>query len=221
MKTLKESILADMDDVLDSGDKFIKDSIKQWLKENLDEGFLRCKISETPNKDGKYEVSASGTIKVAFRAKTLTNGMFIWNKVSNDFVCSYCRNLESLEGAPKEVGRDFFCRVCDELTSIKGAPETVGGGFYLSLCKNLKSLKGAPKSVGGSFRFDKCQKITVLEDIPEKIGGDFSCAICPNLISLKGCPKEVKGNFICVDCGKQFAKQEVRKLCKVQGIIYV
>ena len=221
MKTLKESILSDMDDVISSGDEVIKDNIKQWLKENLIEGASKCEISKKPNKDGLYEVSTSGNIKFKTSISTLTNNSFIWTKVINNFYCWNCPKLTSLKGAPNSVGGSFICDMCDKLTSLEGAPEIVGGSFICSDCPNLTSLEGAPEIVGKYFSCNKCPKLTSLKGAPKEVGYDFNCDMCVNLVSLEGAPEIVGKYFICKDCGKQFTEQEVRKLCKVQGIIYV
>ena len=71
--------------------------------------------------------------------------------IKNDFSCSNCNSLTSLEGAPQEVGRDFFCSNCTSLTSLNGAPQKVGGDFSCSYCTSLTSLEGAPKEIGGDF----------------------------------------------------------------------
>lgn len=61
MKTLQESLLDD--DLVEKTDNMIKDQIKAFLKENF-KGASSCKISRTPNKDGKYEVSSTKDIEV-------------------------------------------------------------------------------------------------------------------------------------------------------------
>ena len=86
MKSLKESILADMNDVLKAGDKTIKDSIKLWLKENLAKGISKCKISKTPNEDGKYEVSSKDNVVFDKKATSLTNDNFIWTEIGRAHV---------------------------------------------------------------------------------------------------------------------------------------
>ena len=48
MKSLKESILADMDDILQSGEEAIKYSIEQWLKKyNIKKQIFN--INKNPN----------------------------------------------------------------------------------------------------------------------------------------------------------------------------
>ena len=53
--------------------------------------------------------------------------------IKNDFSCSGCNSLTSLEGAPQKVGGDFSCSRCTSLTSLEGAPKEVCGYFY---CKH-------------------------------------------------------------------------------------
>ena len=52
MKTLKESILADMDDILNNGEENIKEVIQNFLKENYTSVY-NFKISKKPFM-GKY-----------------------------------------------------------------------------------------------------------------------------------------------------------------------
>ena len=67
--------------------------------------------------------------------------------IKNDFSCSNCNSLTSLEGAPKEVGRDFSCYNCISLSSFEGAPQKVGRDFVCNYCASLTSLEGAPKEL--------------------------------------------------------------------------
>jgi hypothetical protein len=53
-----------------------------------------------------------------------------------------------------------------------------------------------------------------------KVSINFTCHY-NNLISLEGCPIEVNGDFWCMHNKKQFTKEDVRKVCKVKGEIYV
>ena len=167
MKSLRESILADMDDILQSGEEAIKENIKQWLKENLSEGLSNYKISEKPNKDGKYKVSFKEYVKFSRNATSLTNGMFVWTAtLYNNFICSSCPKLTSLEGAPEKAGV-FDCSYCYSLTSLKGAPKSVKRDFYCSYCNSLKTLEGAPEKVGKNFRCNNCENLKSLEGAPK------------------------------------------------------
>jgi len=95
-----------------------------------------------------------------------------FGNVTGDFYC--CRNnLQSLEGAPREVVGDFNCGRND-LRSLKGSPRKVGRDFLCAFNK-LQSLEGSPREVGR----------------------DFNCLYNP-LQSLKGAPlEEMNGSFIC------------------------
>ena len=173
MKSLKESLLDD--NLVEKPDKMIKDEIKSFLKENY-KGSI--KISKEPNKDGKYEVSSTKSIRVKnYNITSLTNGMFIWSTVDGYFDCNYCRSLKSLEGAPKEVGKGFRCSNCNSLKSLEGAPEKVGWGFYCHSCNSLKSLEGAPKEVGGNFHCYDCAGKFTIKDV-KKISNVKKDIIC-------------------------------------------
>ena len=115
MKNLKEYIsesIFDIDDNIDNVDKSIKDQINQFLNDNFINA-SKCKISEKPNKDGKFEVSSNSDVRVKNKQITsLTNGSFIWTYIKGDFICDHCDSLKSLKGAPKEVGGDFSCYGC-------------------------------------------------------------------------------------------------------------
>ncbi len=133
--------------------------------------------------------------------------------VEGEFNCSN-NNLQSLKGAPQNVGDYFDCRE-NQLTSLIGAPQCVDGNFYCgenqltslegapqSVCgdfycgyNNLKSLKGAPQSVGGYFDCRENQ-LTSLIGAPQSVGGDFDCRE-NQLTSLEGAPQSVGGYFHC------------------------
>ena len=173
MKSLKESLLDN--DLVEKTDKMIKDEVKSFLKENY-RGAI--KISRKPNADGKYEVSSFVDIGVKNRNITsLTNGMFIWATVDGYFECIYCVKLESLEGAPKEVGEYFDCSGCDSIISLKGAPKKVGDNFYCSRCNSLKSLEGAPEKVRRGFYCYGCPHKFTKDDVKKvsDVKGEIKC----------------------------------------------
>ena len=70
------------------------------------------------------------------------------------FLCYSCKNLTSLEGAPKEVPCEFSCCHCKNLKSLEGAPEKVGKRFVCSRCKSLTSLEYLPKEFNGELDVD-------------------------------------------------------------------
>ena len=127
MKSLKESIFGDIEDIV-SNDTVL---IEQFLNDNYD-------IHGTYNIDGNV-VNVDGQIYVKnMNIESLTNGIFQFGKVDGSFYCHKCKNLKSLEGAPRKVGKAFYCHSCHKLKSLEGAPEKVGGNFWCSGCRNLK-----------------------------------------------------------------------------------
>ena len=154
MKSLKlqfESLLDDDDIFLGSGND--KNLVKEWIKNNY-RIYGKLTISDD------LIVDCDGSVFVENKNITsLTNGLFRWGKVNKSFICSSCKNLTSLEGAPKEVV----------------------GGFYCNGCDNIKSLQGAPKKVGGEFECSGCENLITLEGAPEKVRNEIFCANCNNL----------------------------------------
>ena len=113
-----------------------------------------------------------------------------FGKIKGKFDCSEL-DLDSLKGAPQEVGGNFDCH-SNQLTSLKGAPKTVGGYFECRWNK-LTSLEGAPQKVGGYFDCYSNQ-LTSLKGAPQTVDEDFDCRDNPNLHSLDGIG-EVKGTI--------------------------
>ena len=78
--------------------------------------------------NGVYIVNCDGDIRVKnSKIESLTNGIFLFGRVGQDFYCPGCKKLTSLRGAPKEVGGGFYCRFCTKLKSLDGAPKKIGG----------------------------------------------------------------------------------------------
>jgi len=94
----------------------------------------------------------------------------------------------------------------------------VGGHFYC-YSNQLISLEGAPSKVGGNFDCSG-NKLTSLKGAPKEVGGHFYCEF-NQLISLEGAPSKVGGNFYCRYNKVQFTEEDVRKVCKVKGSIWV
>jgi hypothetical protein len=224
MKSLKqvlEASLLDIDANLDVTDNdVIESAITQFINDNYN--VVKFIISDKPNKNGKFEVSSKYNVTVKNKNITsLTNDLFVWNKVEGYFHCIGCKSLKSLEGAPKEVKRDFICSYCKTLQSLKGAPKEVGGGFYCNNCESLQSLEGAPKEVGGDFNCSGCNALQSLEGAPKEVGDGFYCFDCKTLQSLKGAPKEVAGYFVCSGCKIKFKESDVKAVSNVEGNIVV
>lgn len=186
MKTLYESLLDDLDTLSDKADESLLDSMKNWINSNYH--VVGLKISENTTEDGKLIVNCTRADANKY-VKSLTNGMFVWGEVADYFYCAQCRNLTSLEGAPKKVGGTFDCCLCPSLKSLEGAPEKVGGDFICHTCNSLKSLEGAPNEVIGNFTCHRCSSLKTLKGAPKKVGYIFDCEDCPSLESYDDAPK--------------------------------
>lgn len=216
---VKESILDDIEDQLDNTDEIIKRKINNFIEENYT--IDKISISDKPNANGKYEVSATSIVIIRNNLITsLTNNMFIWHKIKGDFSCARCSSLKSLEGAPQMVEGYFNCRGCSSLKTLEGAPKKVKSDFYCYECNSLQTLKGAPKEVGGSFNCEDCINLKSLKGSPVKVGRSFFCRGCSNLISLEGAPKEVGNAFYCDECKVKFTEDDVKKVSNVKDEIY-
>ena len=195
MKTLdmRFKFILDDDDAYFSGsDKLI---VREWIMDNY---HIHGELTISDD----LVVDCSGNVEVKNRSITsLTNGLFSWGVIDDGyFNCSYCKNLKTLEGAPKEVGRIFNCGKCENLKSLKGAPKKIDGSFNCCGCTELTSLEGAPKKTGGGFYCNGCDNLTTLEGAPEEVGWSFVCNHCNNLTSLKGAPEKVGRLFDCGNC---------------------
>ena len=153
----------------------IKKEIIDWIKNNVKSiqgNKLKFDFNTTPITVDYYD-----DVDFKTNITSLTNGMFHWGKVGNDFDCSYCKSLKSLEGAPKEVGISFYCYNCDSLNTLEGAPKKVGEFFSCNNCKSLKSLEGAPKEVGKEFYCLNCGTQFTEKDVKKvcKVKGKIYC----------------------------------------------
>ena len=80
-------------------------------------------------------------------------------EVAGDFYCSK-NKLVNLEGAPVEVGGDFVCDI-NKLVNFEGAPVEVGGFFYC-FDNPLKSYKGKPNKIGGNFYAPSIEQVNII-----------------------------------------------------------
>lgn len=223
MKTIYniyEGILGDIEDRLESSND-IKAVIEEFIDNLYDCSYT---ISNKPNKDGKYEVSSNGDVKIkkgpgSHGVKSLTNGLFVWSTVQGDFRISLMQKLESLDGCPKKVQGTFDIRWTN-IKSLKGCPEYVGGKLMFSYCNYLETMEYAPNYVGEYICIDSCKTLKSLKGLPDKINGDLYFDDCPNIKSLDGIPSIIKGNLFCKRCGEKFMKRDIKKRCTVGGKIY-
>ena len=127
MKSLKEYIDEGLLDRVKNKEVNHDALIKEFLEANYD---IRWCSYTIKNIKRKFIVDVKGNIMVKNKDITsLTNGLFEFNLVEGEFLCSYCKNLISLEGAPEKVGGTFECYNCKALTTLEGAPKEVGRDF--------------------------------------------------------------------------------------------
>lgn len=138
------SILADIDDQIEAYDNSIRDRIEKWIKEKYIADDI--KISDKPNEDGLYEVSAGEVILKNTNLEYLTNNMFVWKNVENFFFCN-CLKLKSLEGAP-EVSGKYYCTNCYSLNA-NGIPDEIREKVVF----NCEGCKKSGLSVFWDFTF--------------------------------------------------------------------
>lgn len=196
MRTLKESLLDDIEDVIARGDKDIRESVKKFLWDNYNGSYT---IPMKPNKDGIFEITFKKRMAVINKDITeLTNGLFIFGDCKGEFDCSHCHNLTTLKGSPRSIGT-FNCSYCPKLTSLKNGPEKVYNTYYCNNC-GLTSLEGSPKI---NYGFNCCNNpIKNLKGASKRVNAKFICSWCPELETLEGCPEYVKGWFDCSNCPK-------------------
>lgn len=211
MKSLYESIF-DIDDNIDDIDNSIKKEILEFIKYNY-RGSV--KISDKPNKEGKYEVVGITDIFLYRDIPYLTNGKFVWSKAEGNFEIEMRPALRSLEGSPRIVEGDFICASTPKIETLEDGPEIVKGSYHCHRNPNLKTLKGAPKKVY-TFHCSECQSLTTLKYAPVEVENEFNCNHCHNLYSLKYAPKKAK-RFVCFNCGELFYAKDVLAVCKVSG----
>ena len=202
------SLLGDIEDTLEYGDDLVE--IYNFINNNYDEITKDELIISERKINGKYHVSTDAFVVVKnTNIKSLVNDLFVWDTVES-FICNHCKNLKSLEGAPKKVGGSFACNYCDSLTNLVGAPEEVFS-FYCNSCKNLKSLEGAPKKCI-NFVCTFCDSLTNLIGAPEYVDTEFKCDYCRNLSSLEGIRWKSVHHFSCKGTSIQLPAREVKKI---------
>ena len=170
MKSLKESIFDDVEDIVNDDTVLIE----QFLNDNYI-------IEGTYDINGNVVDVKGHVIVKNEKIESLTNGLFRFGKVSGNFYCTGCPKLKTLEGAPEKVGFDFYCYDCSNLISLKGVPTEVGMSFWCCGCSKLASLEGAPEKVGLDFDCSDCPNLISLKSAPKKVGRKFDCSGCENL----------------------------------------
>ena len=136
MKTLKESILSDMEDILNNGEENIKEVIQNFLKQNY-KSVYKFEISEK-HFMGKYRVSGKGISVKNKDIEYLTNDLFEFDDVKIFFDCRDCKNLKSLKGLPTKLNGSLNISGCYNLESLEYIPKVVAGDIILSKNYNKK-----------------------------------------------------------------------------------
>lgn len=156
--------------------------IFEWNNEQLSKLYLQkhpeLKYNEST---GRYDTIDNSNIRI--EKEDLIGGFFPvkFGNVGGDFICTWCDNLVSLQGAPEYVRGNFSCSYCIKLTTLIGGPKSVDGDFYCNSCIELKNLEGAPKYVGGAVSCNKCVSLESIQGAPNYIGKKF--------ISVRHCSK--------------------------------
>lgn len=161
--SLKESLLADIDDTLKSGandlDEVAKEHIYKLLanEEWFDVGFFsrsydynRIKQKVILKKKGKkWFVDVAGSITCYCPEGYITDGSFEFNNVSGDFKIfsnqtnSTC-NCKSLKYGPKLVGNNLRIMGCPKLKNLKYCPLKVRDSITISYT-GIETLKYFPE----------------------------------------------------------------------------
>ena len=138
-------------------------SIKEWLflfgiTEDDYEILDDMSINLSRSLDGKFNAWANKPDYIKF------------NYIRGNLDISNNKNLENLEGCPKEISGSLYCQN-SHIKSLIGAPEYIGGDFN---CYNneLKNLDGFPMEIigyvsiaknPGKFTEDEIRKVSNIE----------------------------------------------------------
>lgn len=210
MKTLKESLLDDIETTMNNGVLAVAEDVVRDIIQKDYKLYKRYKSDITvvgKAKSGKILINGKGKIEFINKtAKSVVNDIFEWNEINGEFMCFKC-NIESLEGFPRKVDASNIlgkCAInvnqCRNLKTLKGAPDIIFGDFYCIECDSLTSLEGAPEKVAGDFFCGQCDSLKTLKGAPKYLSGEFNCSGCKNLESLEGVPDKIYGDFDCSNC---------------------
>lgn len=206
MKTLKESLLGDEDEVVDNVS--LKPIIEKWLKDNK---IHLYKINKDNTIDLKQGVIIRGDLPPYIQ----------FNKVGG--VYRITGDVTTLRGCPKKIDGELWMENCSKLENIDYFPEKVTGNLIIYKCEELLNLKGIENTyVDGGVNleslyiltlryFPKCkpdcnisiEELNVIDSligIPKEIGklGLYYCKKINNIndihhikhrLSIHGCPK--------------------------------
>lgn len=211
-----EQVMSPEDKQRKADHKIIKDFIKSNYRAK------KLEISETPNENGKYVVTAlKGECTYVGSDTTLEHELFTWGDLGStaSFVISKeAKNLKSLVGGPTSVGWNYAIEggkfeSLEGISKFIGRKLTINGVSVDSLTgaedseikdieiieAPIETLEGLPSKVGG-LRLYNCKDIKNLEGCPKNISGDLILRGLDSLVSLKGAPSKIGGEFVLRDC---------------------
>jgi hypothetical protein len=194
------------EEALDSLDVGKVNLIKSWL--------LSMNISNYSINDD-YTIDIKQDVNLSYKNIIKFPEFIHFNKIKGSFYCSH-NKLKSLKGCPKYVDISFFCDD-NELSSLSGGPVSVNGS-YIAHNNILKSLHGLPTQLN-NFSCNSNLLIS-LHDIPKTIYGDLYCQ--DNfLVNLHNFPTNIKGNLYINFKNNNITIEDIRKVCYVEGDIYI
>ena len=129
----------------------------------------------------------------------------------------------SWSGVKKQTNNVEIEAWCDKMGienyTINAKGEIDVDGNVNLVGNDFKELPFKFGTVTGYFTVESCKNLTSLKNCPNYVNRWFACDRNKNLSSLEGCPREVKREFYCSDCKREFTKEEVKSLCKIDGYI--
>lgn len=221
MKTLKESLLADMDTTLSSVNDYdaARVAISEFISDNYDinKGY---RIKKRPNSDGKWVVGTRTNTIIYLKdtATQLNNGMFVIDKCE-DFRIDGNHNITDLEGMPLQVN---VLRItdCPNLKSLKGCPDTLKH-LDCTMCNNLCDASGITKIDEISLWYCNFNSLKMFSNIQCKVLRSMGCN---NIKTLEGCEnvqdkigiKALTDNYVNLEtlkgCPKKLSEMELYKV---------
>ena len=124
---IEESVLTKASTKIDQTKVVLDNQIKSEIINFIESYYYKIRDTtfKFTNKGDKFVVDVDGGLgfneNYGKELTSLTNEYFVFGKVTGNFDCNYAENIESLKGAPKEVGGIFDCVRCHNITSLKGA----------------------------------------------------------------------------------------------------
>lgn len=155
MKTLKESILDDIDDALKRDDELIKEHIYNLLSNEewfefafFSRDYIKKKVI-LRKKGNKWFVDVEGSITCFCPEGYITDGSFEFDSISGDFKIfskqpSGICNCKSLKYGPKSVGNNLRIMNCPNLKNLKYCPEKVRDSIIINYT-GIETLKYFPE----------------------------------------------------------------------------